>query len=825
MNISYNWLKDYLDFDMAPAEVTATLTSIGLETDGLEEVESVKGGLRGLVIGKVLTCVDHPDSDHLHITTVDLGNGEPTQIVCGAPNVAAGQTVVVATVGTTLYDGDKEFQIKRSKIRGVESLGMICAEDEIGVGTSHDGIIVIPEDKAPAPGTPAAQYYQLESDWVMEVDLTPNRIDAASHYGVARDLAAWLDCHRTHTSLHRPSVEAFKTDRPDGGVEVEVADLEGAPRYCGITIRGVKVQESPEWLRNRLEAIGVRSINNIVDITNYILHGIGQPLHCFDLNTIEGGRIVVRTCPDGTEFVTLDEVTRKLNSADLMICDTVKPLCIAGVFGGLNSGVTEATTDIFIESAYFNPTRIRRTARRHGLSTDASFRYERGLDPNATMYALKLAALMVKELAGGEICGEPVDIYPRKAEPFKVELSYSYLNSLIGKDIPAETVDGILKSLEIEIAGRTGNDTVSLLVPTYRVDVQRPCDVVEDVLRIYGYNNVEISTTVHSSLQLKSITDEADDLQRLISEQLTATGFNEIMNNSLTAESYYADLTTYPAARCVKLLNPLSNDLNVMRQTLLFGGLESIAHNVNRKAENVAFYEFGNVYFFNAEAESTAEAPLAPFSEGARLALWMTGNSRTGNWARPSEEATFFDLKANVANIFARLGIAEKEIAVEKLTGNELFSAALSIRTRSGKNLGEMGIVAKAILAKCDIKQQVVYAQLDWDALVKLAVKKKVQFTPLPKTQPVKRDLALLVDKAVTMADITAIVQESERRLLRDVTLFDVYEGKNLPAGKKSYAISITLQDEEKTLQDKQIDATMAKIIKNLQAKAGAELR
>lgn len=825
MNISYNWLKDYLDFDMAPAEVTATLTSIGLETDGLEEVESVKGGLRGLVIGKVLTCVDHPDSDHLHITTVDLGNGEPTQIVCGAPNVAAGQTVVVATVGTTLYDGDKEFQIKRSKIRGVESLGMICAEDEIGVGTSHDGIIVIPDDKAPAPGTPAAQYYQLESDWVMEVDLTPNRIDAASHYGVARDLAAWLDCHRTHTPLHRPSVEAFKTDRPDGGVEVEVADLEGAPRYCGITIRGVKVQESPEWLRNRLEAIGVRSINNIVDITNYILHGIGQPLHCFDLNTIEGGRIVVRTCPDGTEFVTLDEVTRKLNSADLMICDTVKPLCIAGVFGGLNSGVTEATTDIFIESAYFNPTRVRRTARRHGLSTDASFRYERGLDPNATMYALKLAAIMVKELAGGEICGEPVDIYPRKAEPFKVDLSYSYLNSIIGKEIPAETVDGILKSLEIELAGRTGNDTVSLLVPTYRVDVQRPCDVVEDVLRIYGYNNVEISTTVHSSLQLKSITDEADDLQRLISEQLTATGFNEIMNNSLTAESYYADLTTYPATRCVKLLNPLSNDLSVMRQTLIFGGLESIAHNVNRKAENVAFYEFGNVYFFNAEAESTAEAPLAPFSEGARLALWMTGNSRTGNWARPSEEATFFDLKANVANIFARLGIAEKEIAVEKLSGNELFSAALSIRTRSGKNLGEMGIVAKAILAKCDIKQQVVYAQLDWDALVKLSVKKKVQFTPLPKTQPVKRDLALLVDKAVTMADITAIVQESERRLLRDVTLFDVYEGKNLPAGKKSYAISITLQDEEKTLQDKQIDATMAKIIKNLQAKAGAELR
>ncbi len=829
MNISYKWLKDYLDFEMEPQQVTAALTSIGLETDGLEEVESIKGGLRGLVIGKVLTCVEHPDSDHLHITTVDLGNGEPTQIVCGAPNVAAGQTVVVATVGTTLYDSDKEFQIKRSKIRGVESLGMICAEDEIGVGTSHDGIIVIPEENAPAPGTPAAEYYNLKSDWVMEVDLTPNRIDAASHYGVARDLAAYLDCHLCHSDLHRPSIDGFKADRPDGGVEVEVIDLQGAPRYSGLTIRNVKVGESPEWLRTRLEAIGVRSINNIVDITNYILHGIGQPLHCFDLATIEGNRIVVRTCPTGTPFVTLDEIERKLDEADLMICDAAKPLCIAGVFGGLNSGVTEKTTDIFLESAYFNPTRIRRTARRHGLSTDASFRYERGLDPNATMYALKLAAIMVKELAGGEICGEPVDIYPEKAEPFKVELSYSYLNSLVGKEIPNNEVDAILRSLEIEIAGRhsdgNGNETLDLLVPSYRVDVQRPCDVVEDVLRIYGYNNVEISGTVHSALQQRSVTDDADDLQHLISEQLTACGFNEILNNSLTAENYYTDLNAYPASHCVKLLNPLSSDLNVMRQTLLFGGLESVAHNVNRKADDLAFYEFGNVYFLNPEAQSTAETPLAPFSEGARLALWMTGNSRRANWARPAEETTFFDLKAAVANIFARLGISDKEITLTRVTGNDIFSDALAIATRSGKPLGEMGIVAKAMLAKCGIKQTVFYAQLDWDALVKLAVKKKVEFTPLPRTQPVKRDLALLVDTSVTMAQIEAIVRESERRLLRDITLFDVYEGKNLPAGKKSYAISLTLQDDEKTLQDKQIDATMAKVIKNLQAKAGAELR
>lgn len=824
MNISYNWLKDYLDIDLAPAQVSEALTSIGLETDGLEEVETIKGGLKGVVIGKVLTCVEHPNSDHLHITTVDLGNGEPTQIVCGAPNVAAGQTVVVATVGTTLYSGDESFQIKRSKIRGVESLGMICAEDEIGVGHSHDGIIVIAEENAPAPGTPAAEYYKLESDYVMEVDLTPNRIDAASHYGVARDLAAYCDCHLTHRQLYRPDVDSFKVDTPDGAVAVEVLDTQGAPRYCGLTIRGVQVKESPEWLRQRLEAIGVRSINNIVDITNYILHGFGQPLHCFDLNHIGGGKVVVRTVAEGTKFVTLDGVERSLSEADLMICDTEKPMCIAGVFGGLDSGVTEATTDIFLESAYFNPTRVRRTARRHGLSTDASFRYERGLDPNATMYALKLAAIMVKELAGGTICGEPVDIYTSKVEPFKVELSYSYLNSLIGKEIPCETVDAILKSLEIEIAGREG-DTISLRVPNYRVDVQRPCDVVEDVLRIYGYNNVEIGTTVHSSLQLKTPVDAADDLQNLISEQLTAIGFNEILNNSLTAEGYYTDLTAYPANHCVKLLNPLSTDLNVMRQTLLFGGLESIAHNVNRKAVDLAFYEFGNVYCLNPEAESTAEAPLAPYSESSHLALWLTGNSRGTNWSRPAEEATFYDLKAYVANIFARLGISEKEITLEKSTDNNIFASALAIKTRSGKLLGEMGIVAKALLHKADIKQPVYYAQLDWDALTKLALKKKVQFTPLPKTQPVKRDLALLVDKAVTMARIEAVVRESERKLLRDVTLFDVYEGKNLPEGKKSYAISMLLQDDEKTLQDKQIDAAMTKIINNLTKQLGAELR
>lgn len=821
MNISYNWLKEYADFNLTPEELGAALTSIGLETGGIEEVESIRGGLRGIVIGKVLTCEDHPNSDHLHITTVDLGDGQPTQIVCGAPNVAAGQTVVVATVGTTLYDGDQEFQIKKSKIRGVESFGMICAEDEIGIGHSHDGIIVLTDDVK--PGTPAAEYYNLTSDYVLEVDLTPNRIDAASHYGVARDLCAWLSQNKGEAKPHRPSVDAFKIDRKDGAAEVVVENTDACPRYAGVTIRNIKVTESPQWLKDRLTAIGQRPINSIVDITNYLLHAMGQPLHCFDLDKVKGEKIVVRNCAEGTPFTTLDEVERKLNSADLMICNAEDPMCIAGVFGGLDSGVTEETTSIFFESAYFNPTTIRKTARRHGLNTDASFRFERGIDPNNTIYVLKLAALMAQEIAGGEICGEIVDIYPNEIKPFPVTLSYKYLNDLIGKEIPAETVDNILRSLEIEIKDRRDGE-IDLEVPTYRVDVQRPCDVVEDVLRIYGYNNIEFDNTLHATLSYKTFTDSANDLRELISNQLTAVGFNEILNNSLSAENYYEGLSQYPAANCVKLLNPLSNDLNVMRQTLLFGGLESLAHNINRRASDLMMYEFGNVYHFNPEAESTTEASLAPYSETEKLALWLTGNIRQGNWARGEEAATIYDLKAIVANIFARMGISTREIMLTD--GNEeIYSASINIATRAGKQLGAMGIVAKAILKKADIKQEVLFAELDWNAIVKLSLKKKVTFAPLPKTQPVKRDLALLIDKAVTMAQIEAVVRESERKLLKDVTLFDVYEGKNLPEGKKSYAIAMTIQDDEKTLQDKQIEAVMNKIITNLEKRLGASLR
>lgn len=821
MNISYNWLKQYISLKQTPEELAAALTSIGLETGGIEEVESIRGGLRGLVIGKVLTCTEHPDSDHLHITTVDLGDGQATQIVCGAPNVAAGQTVVVATVGTTLYDGDKEFKIKKSKIRGVESLGMICAEDEIGVGTSHDGIIVIESEVA--PGTPAAEYYGLTSDYVLEVDLTPNRIDAGSHYGVARDLKAWAAQHSESVELKRPSVEAFKTDRKDGAVAVEVDDYTACPRYSGVTIRGVKVTESPQWLRDRLTAIGQRPINSVVDITNYILHSFCQPLHCFDLAKVDGEKIVVRHCTEGTPFVTLDGVEHKLSEADLMICSATKPMCIAGVFGGLDSGVTEQTTDIFLESAYFNPTSIRKTARRQGLQTDASFRYERGTDPNITVYALKLAALLIKELAGGEICGDIIDIYPSPVAPAKVTLNYDYARRLIGKDIADSTIDSILESLEMKIANRYSGE-VDIEVPTYRVDVTRPCDVVEDVLRIYGYNNVELTTTVHSSLQYKTPTDAANDMRVLISEQLTAEGFNEILNNSLTAEGYYEGNEQWPIAGCVRLLNPLSNELSVMRRTLLYGGLESLAHNINRRIESMSAYEFGNVYHFNAEAEQTAERPLAPYKEEGHVALWLTGDIRPGNWSRASEKATFYDLRAAVANIMARLGVSDNELKYSR-GESPIYSASLDIATRSGKNLGSMGILKKAVLKQLEIKQDVYYAELDWDALTSVALKKKVTYSPLPKTHPVRRDLALLVDKSVTMAQIEATVRESERKLLTGIELFDVYEGDKLPAGKKSYAIALTLQDFEKTLQDKQIDAVMNKIIANLEKKTGAQLR
>lgn len=822
MNISYTWLQRYLDIDLPAEKVSEILTSIGLETDGTHSVESIRGGLRGLVVGKVLTCEAHPDSDHLHLTTVDVGGEAPLNIVCGAPNVAAGQSVIVATVGTTLYDGDKEFVIKRSKIRGAESLGMICAEDEIGVGTSHAGIIVLPEGRY-APGTPAAEVFDVFTDDIIEVELTPNRIDAASHYGVARDLAAWLTANGHTPRLRKPSVEQFRIDSAEGGIPVEVIATDGAPRYSGITLRGVTVKESPEWLRNLLTAIGQRPINNIVDITNFILHGLGQPMHCFDLAHVKGDKIVVRRADEGQKFVTLDGIERTLSAADLMICNAEEPMCIAGVFGGLDSGVTDATTDVFLESAYFNPTSIRKSARRHGLSTDASFRFERGIDPNGTVYALKLAALLVKELAGGTICGPLIDCYPQPIEPFHVELSLDYLRRLIGKNLPSDTVKTILHGLEIEIAAET-DDVLQLRVPTYRVDVQRPCDVVEDVLRIYGYNNVEFGEQVKSSLSIKGFVDEKKAVQTMISEQLTGLGFNEILNNSLTAAAYYAELDTYPAKACVELLNPLSTDLNVVRQTLLFGGLESIAHNINRRSPNLRFYEFGNCYSYNADAATPQGKELAPYSEHSMLGIWLTGRKAEGSWAQPNADLTIYDLKAVVENILRRLGISSRAIAIEQFK-SDIYSAALRYSHRSGQQLATLGIVSRKLLKMTDVEQDVFYAELDWNALIRLEMKNKVEFAELPKSMPVKRDLSLLLDKAVAFADVERTVQQAERKLLRSVQLFDVYEGKNLDAGKKSYAISLTLQDDERTLKDKEIEKAMSRIIAALQKELGAQLR
>lgn len=826
MNISYKWLKEYVDFDLTPEALADLLTSIGLETGSVERVESIKGGLAGIVIGKVLTCDIHPDSDHLHITTVDLdGSGTPTQIVCGAPNVAAGQTVVVATVGTTLYSPEGEaFKIKKSKIRGVESFGMICAEDEIGIGNSHDGIIVLPAAAEAMVGKPAAEYFGIEDDYVLEVDLTPNRIDAASHYGVARDVAAALTGRKiAQVSAHKPSADDFKLDNPEAdAISVNVEDSEGVVRYCGITLDNVKVGPSPEWLAKHLKTIGLHPINNVVDITNYILYAIGQPLHAFDADTLGDGKVVVRRADAGSKFITLDGVEHTLDAADLMICDAHEPRCIAGVFGGLNSGTTEKTTRVFLESACFNATSVRRTARRHGISTDSSFRFERGVDPNGCLYALKLAAKLICELAGATTVGQIVDYYPAPVAPYPVEMKYGDFSALIGADFDRCDIDTILKALEIDI--KAEDDKLSLAVPTYRVDVRRPCDVIEDFLRIYGYNRIEMSSSLHSCLSFKTPVDEADDLRRTIAEQLTGAGWNEILNNSLSAEGYYAELGGYPADKCVRLLNPLSQDLSVMRRTLLFGGLESIAHNINRRNGDIAFYEFGNVYSFNPDKESTSENPLAPYSESAHLALWMAGDTRRANWLRQAEAATFYDLKAAVTNVLLRAGI-QPTLKVADVPADGIYSQALEVCTVKGALLGTLGTVNPAILRKCDIKEAVVYAELDWNAICRTAARTNALYAPLPKTHPVKRDLSLLLNCNVSFADVEAAVRDAERHILTGVELFDVYEGDKLPAGKKSYAISITLQDPEKTLQEKYIDKVMAKVVDNLKKRLGAELR
>lgn len=820
MNISYNWLKEYVDFDLSAEEVAAALTSIGLETGGVEEVQTIKGGLEGLVVGEVLTCIPHPNSDHMHITTVSLGQEEPVQIVCGAANVAAGQKVIVATLGTKLYDGDNSFTIKKSKLRGVESNGMICAEDEIGVGTSHDGIIVLPADTP--VGTLAKDYYNVKSDFLLEVDITPNRADACSHYGVARDLYAYLKQNGKNTTLKKPSVDTFAIDNNELDIPVIVENKEACPRYAGVTVKGVTVKESPEWLQNKLRTIGVRPINNVVDITNYIVHAFGQPLHCFDAEHIKGGEVHVKTMPENTPFVTLDGVERKLSAQDLMICNQEEPMCIAGVFGGLDSGSTETTRDIFLESAYFHPTWVRKTARRHGLNTDASFRFERGVDPQATVYCLKLAALMVKELAGGTISSEIKEVCDEPAQDFIVELSYNKVNSLIGKEIPVDVVKSIVTSLEMRILKETSEE-LTLAVPPYRVDVQRDCDVIEDILRIYGYNNVEIPQALKSSLITKGEHDTSNKLQNLVAEQLVGCGFNEILNNSLTRAAYYEGLETYPSQNLVMLMNPLSTDLNAMRQSLLFGGLESIAYNINRKNADLRFFEFGNCYYFNAEKKDK-DKTLAAYSEDYHLGLWITGARVSNSWAHQEEQSSVYELKAYVENIFLRLGLNLRDLVVGNLS-DDIYSTALSVHTKGGKRLASFGVVTKKILKEFDIDTEVYYADLNWKALMKAIRSVKVNYMELSKYPAVKRDLALLIDKKVQFADIEKVAYETEKKLLKEVSLFDVYEGKNLEEGKKSYAVSFLLQDETQTLNDKVIDKIMSKLIRNIEEGLGAKLR
>ena len=826
MNISYKWLKEYVDFDLTPQQVCDALTSTGLEVDALEEVQTIRGGLKGLYVGKVLTCEIHPNSDHLHVTTVDLGKGEPSQIVCGAPNVAAGQKVIVADLGCVLYDGDKEFVIKKSKLRGVESCGMICAEDEIGVGTSHDGIIVLPDDAV--VGTPAAEYYHLESDWLIEVDITANRADGLSHWGVARDLYAWLkqrDAEGTlhyEGSMHRPEAGSFVADNHDLPIAVEIANTEACKRYACVSITDCEVKESPDWLKNKLTTIGLRPINNIVDITNYVMMAYGQPLHCFDADMVKGHKIVVKTMPEGTPFVTLDGVEHQLSERDLAICNAEEPMCIAGVFGGKGSGTYETTRNVVLESAYFHPTWIRKSARRHGLSTDASFRFERGIDPNGVIYALQQAALLCKELAGGKISMDICDVYPEPIENAHVSLKYDYVNSLIGKTIPTETVKSICKSLEMKVLSETA-EGIELEVPAYRVDVTRPCDVVEDILRIYGYNNVEIPTQLKSSLVVKGDEDRKHKLQNLVSEQLVGAGFNEILNNSLTKIAYVAPHSAPEGASPVFIMNPLSQDLGVMRQTLLYGGLESIEHNVKRKAQNLRFFEFGNCYFFDPQ-KANDDNPMQAYKEENFMGIWITGKRVEGSWAHPDEDSTYFELSAHVQNILQRIGM-KQGMLVNKKSDNPVFAAGVCIENRGGKKLIEMGVLSKKVLKQFDLAQPVYFAELNWTQLMKATKKNEVNYTEISKHPAVSRDLALLIDKNIEFAQIEQIARQTEKKLLKNVELFDVYEGDKLPAGKKSYAVNFILQDTEKTMNDKQIEAVMQKLIAQLKKQIGAELR
>ncbi len=808
MKISYNWLKQFIKTDWSPEKTGELLTDLGLEVEGIESFQSIKGGLEGIVVGEVLTCVQHPNADRLKVTTVNIGEETPLQIVCGAPNVAAGQKVPVATIGTTLYTSEGEaWKIKKGKIRGEESHGMICAEDELGLGSSHEGILVL--DEKIKVGALASEIFKVENDHVFEIGLTPNRADAMSHFGTARDLKAGLLQKDINLELITPSVSAFHVDSRTLKVDIEVNDKELAPRYCGVTISGIKVEASPTWLQNRLKAIGLAPKNNVVDITNYVLHELGQPLHAFDANKITGNKVIVKTLPKGTKFTTLDEVERELHEEDLMICDAEKPMCIAGVFGGIESGVTESTTSIFLESAYFNPVSVRKTAKRHGLNTDASFRFERGIDPNITEYALKRAALLIQDIAGGEITSDVIDMYPNKIEDFQVRLSFENAKKLIGEEIPKEVIKRILTSLDIKVNNVT-EAGLGLTVPAYRNDVQREADVIEEILRVYGYNNIKTTEKLNASISNSSRFEDYK-LQNIVGNQLSAQGFYEIMANSLTNPKYIALTQNLNDEHNVEMLNPLSNDLSVMRQSLLFTGLEAVSHNINRKRDNLKLYEFGKTYHnYNGNRE-----------EHKHLSLFVSGNRNTERWNAPTQQSDFFYLKGTITAVLERLGITSLKVSPIK---NDVFSEGISL-SKGKVKLVEFGLIGKKVLKHFGIAQSVLFADFNWDNIIETVKQNNITFKDIPKYPEVRRDFALLLDDNVTFEQIDTIAMQTEKQLLKDVDLFDVYQGKNLPKGKKSYAVSFTLQDEHKTLTDKQIDKIMNKLQSNFEKQLGAELR
>ena len=808
MRISYNWLKQFLKIDWTPEQTSELLTDLGLEVEGLDKYQSVKGGLEGVVVGKVLTCIKHPNADKLKLTTVDVGADAPLQIVCGAPNVAEGQKVPIATIGTTLYTEEGEaWTIKKGKIRGEESHGMICAEDELGLGKSHDGILVLDENIE--VGTLAADIFEIENDYVFEIGLTPNRADAMSHLGTARDLRAGLIQKDINLELITPSVSAFNVANRTLKIDVDVINKDLAPRYCGVTISGLKVKDSPQWLQNRLKAIGLSPINNIVDATNYVLHDLGQPLHAFDAVKISGNKIEVKTLKSGTKFTTLDGVERELHEDDLMICDAEKPMCIAGVFGGKESGVTAQTTSIFLESAYFNPISVRKSAKRHGLNTDASFRFERGIDPNSCEYALKRAALLIQKIAGGEITSDIIDVYPNKIKDFEVRLSFENAQKLIGEEIPKETIKRILTSLDIKVNNVTETG-LGMTVPAYRNDVQREADVIEEILRVYGYNNIKTTAKLNASI---STTSRFEDykIQNVVGNQLVSQGFFEILSNSLTTPNYTTLSEQLKEEHNITILNPLSNDLSVLRQSLLFSGLEAISFNINRKRSDLKLFEFGKTYHNYSNKRE----------EFKHLSVFITGNKTSENWAGINKASDFFFMKGIINSVLERLGITRyNEFPVK----NDMFSEGLSFAL--GKNtLVEFGVVKKPILKYFDITQEVIYANFKWDTILEVIKHQRIKFKNIPKYPEVRRDFALLLDDNVSFDSIYKLAKQNEKNLLKQINLFDVYQGENLPKGKKSYAVSFILQDENKTLTDKQIDKIMNKLQDTFKQQLGAELR